>query len=592
MSLDGKIKFLTIAISFLFILIWVRLFYWQVVRGESLAVDAEAQHFFSLNIPPKRGNILFKDSSELVSSTESYLLYVHLPELKTDKAELADKLAVILAPEIPFVATPGAEVTPTVKEAFITSTRESLKEKILDRLNIKNSLWVNLAHFVPRGTKDQIEKLGVKGLGFAPEETRDYPEASMAAHLIGFVGADQAGFPKGYFGLEGYYERELAGSFGARRVEKDAFGRPIAIGEETLVPKKDGNSLLTSLDRSIQYFVEKHLEKGISDWQAKGGTAIVMDPNDGAILALANYPKYDPKNFSYYPTSTYKNPAIADLYEPGSVLKPLVMAAAINEGKLTPDTRCPTCSGPRTIGGYTVRTFNNQYRPNLTMTEVLINSDNTGMIYVGESLGFTKLHEYLRRFGFGQKTGVDLEEEEEGSLRPPADYYPIDQATLTFGQGIAANSLQVARAMSAIANGGYLVRPYLVTKVTSSTEDFDLKRGSGIPVISKETSKLLTEMLVAVTEGSPVHFPRDRVPELKKFKIAAKSGTAQIALGGKYKESGTIASVVGFFPANKPRFLILVRLNEPEVRPWGSDTAGPVFMAIAKDLITYYGLTP
>lgn len=569
MTFDRKRRLLLLFFAGVFLLVWARLVFWQIISAGNLAAQAEGQHFSVLTIPAKRGEIEFSDGTPLVANKTAYLLYANLSKVATSREEVATKLADVLAPEASQAAT-----------------------LILARLNLPGAVWVNLAHFLDAATRDKIWALGIAGLDFVDEETRDYPEASMAAHLAGFVGADENGTPEGYFGLEGFYERELAGKAGELRLEKDAFGRPIPIGSETRLEKQDGGTLVLTVDRGVQNFVETELQSGIKDWKAAGGTAVVMDPNTGAILALANFPAFDPRDFSYFPTSLYKDPAISDLFEPGSIFKPMVMAAALNEGVVTPQTRCDQCDGPRQIGGYYIHTFDNQYHPNETMTDVLVNSDNTGMIFVGEKLGFSKFYDYLKKFGLDSKTGVDLEGEANGNLRKETDYYPVDQATMTFGQGILTSTMQIVRGISVIANGGYLVTPHVVATILTNGERIDLKWPRGERIIKMETTKTLTEMLVHVANLSPEHFPKDRIMALANFRIAAKSGTAQIALGGKYKSSGTTASLVGYFPADNPKYLVMVKLNEPEVRPWGSDTAGPIFFSIVRDLIYYYNLTP
>ncbi len=594
MSFEKKVRLLTAVLLLCFVAVWLRLAVWQVLSAESLSAAAEAQHFSVLKIPASRGEITFVDGETLVANKSASLLYANLNVLSGDKSAIAESLATVLASEVPMVTTGSAEITVEDRENFLKSTKDELQIRIAKRLNIEGSTWVNLAHFIPAEVKKKIEDFKYEGLGFLEEETRDYPEASLSAHLIGFVGSDRLGNPKGYFGLEGYYERELAGKNGELRQEKDAFGRPIAIGSETRRDKKDGSKLVTTVNRAVQLFTEKELLQAITDWKASGGSAIVMDPTNGEILALANFPQYDPKNFSYFPTTLYKNPAITSIYEPGSIIKPLVMAAAINEGKLTPESRCPDklCDGPVGVGGYFIRTFNNQYHPNLTMTEVLINSDNTGMVYVQDLLGFRKLYDYYQSYGFSEKTGIDLQEEESGVLRPIDSYYPVEQANLSFGQGIAVNAMQMMRAWASLANSGFLITPHLVRTVSASDEDINLSWPRGRQVLKTSTAKIMTEMLVRVANESAVHFPKDRVKSLANFRIAAKSGTAQIASGGGYKETGTTASVIGYFPADDPRFLVMVKLNEPEVRPWGSDTAGPPFFAIADHLLHYYNVVP
>lgn len=592
MNLVWRVRLISAIFLLVFILIIARLFYWQVMKGEDLAAQADSQHFSSLEVPASRGEILFSDGSSLVANKNSYLLYANLKKLADNKDDIADKVATVLAPQIPFVSTSSAQVSVEERDNFLKVNKEELKKKIADRLSLQNAIWVNLAHFVSRSDKEKIAALNIAGLDFADEQTRDYPEASMAAHVIGFVGSDAAGTPKGFFGLEGFYERELSGKPGEVRVEKDALGRPIAIGEETRRDQQNGSTLVTTIDRSVQMFTETELLKGIADWQATGGTAIVADPKTGAIIAMANAPAYSPDNFSYYPTNLYKNPAVANLYEPGSIMKPLVMAAAINENKLTPETRCNSCDGPTPVGGFLIHTFDNHYHPNETMTEVLINSDNTGMIFVGRTLGFDNLYSYFQKYGFGQKTGVDLEEEDGSDLRDPKSYYEVDKATMTFGQGIAVNALQMVRGFCVLANGGLQVTPHIVQSIISGDKKIDLDWKTGPRIISKATSQTISQMLIRVANESPEHFPKDRIKELADFKIAAKSGTAQIPIAGKYASTGTVASVIGYFPAENPKYVVYVKLNEPAVRPWGSDTAGPVYFGIVRDLINYYGISP
>lgn len=592
MSFLARVRLLFTLFLAAFVLVFLRLVYWQVLSSGRLTAAAENQHFYSLSIPARRGGIKTADGFSLVANKDAFLLYASLPEITSDRKLLAKELAPILAADIPLIATDEAQIEDSDREQFVKRNQQESEEGLGERLNVQNAVWVNLAHFLSRDTRKKIEDRRISGLGFIDEKARDYPEGSVSAHVLGFVGFDAVGNPRGYFGLEGYYDRELAGSRGEIRIEKDAFGRPIAIGTETRVDKVDGSNLVLTLDRSVQLFAQRHLEDGIKTWKASSGTAVVMDPNNGAILAMASFPHYDPSVFSYYPAKLYKNPAVADLYEPGSIIKPLVMAAALNENKIKAETRCDRCEGPRKVADAYIRTFNNQYHPNLNMTEVLINSDNTGMVFVGEKLGFESLYTYLQRFGFSQKSGVDLQEEEGGVLRRRGDYYPLDQATLSFGQGISVNAMQMVRAWAALANGGYLVTPHLVDRIETPKGMINLSWPKAERVISETTAKVVTQMLVRVAKESPVRFPIERLPELARFRLAVKSGTAQIALGGKYQERGTIASVVGYFPADNPKFLVMVKLNEPEVRPWGSDTAGPVFAAITRDLLYYYGVSP
>jgi len=562
-------------VFFFFLLIGLavlsRLFYWQVLSFEELAGAAEDQHFVSFEIPARRGRIFSTDGFSLVTNKEAYLLYASLPDLELSASNLANQLSFLLA-------TPSAQL--------------KTKEKLKERLSRNDLVWVPLEHKINRQTKKKIEALNLAGLGFEKETVRDYPEASSAAHLLGFVGADMTGRGQGYFGLEGFYDLQLRGRAGKIRQEKDALGRPILVGGFGEEKPEDGHDLVLFLDRAIQFAVEKKLKWGIEKYGAKAGSAVVMDPQTGAILAMASFPAYDPARFFQFEKRLYKNPVVADLFEPGSIIKPLIMAAALNEKAITTETLCDQCEGPRLIGGYTISTFNNQYFPQSTMSEIIEHSDNVGMVFVAEKLGLKKAHQYLERLGFGQKTNIDLQEETSGNLKSEKEWRPIDLATVSFGQGVALTRIQMITAFATLANGGSLFKPLVVKKIVDHQKEVEFKPEKIRQVFKPSVTKTLTEMLVLATEKSPLRFPKNRLSELNGYRIAAKSGTAQIPVAGHYDPKKTIASVIGFAPADEPKFVVMVNLTEPSAAPWGSDTAGPVFFEILKELFLYYGLQP
>jgi len=552
-------------------LILSRLFYWQVLNFEQLAAAAEEQHFISLEIPASRGRILAADEFPLVTNKEAFLVFASIPDLEESAEEIAAQLA-------PLFATPSA--------------RLAIEEMMKERLKREDLVWVPLNHKVARETKEAIEKLNLAGIGFEEEEKRGYPEGSSAAHLLGFVGSDISGRDKGYFGLEGLYDWQLRGRPGMVHQERDALGRPILIGGFGQEKSEDGRDLVLFLDRAVQFIVEEKLKWGIEKYGAKAGSVVVMDPQTGGILAMASYPDYDPAEHVKFAKETYKNPIIADLFEPGSIIKPFIMSAALNEEVVTPKTECDRCGGPRVIGEHTISTFNDEYFPNSTIAEVIEHSDNVGMVFVAEKLGHEKVYEYLAKFGLGERTEIDLEEETSGDLRPKDEWRKIDLATAAFGQGVALTRMQITRAFSALANQGKLLQPLVVKKILTPEEEIEIQPKEAYQVIKPQVAKMITEMLVSATEKSPLRFPRNRIPELNGYRIAAKSGTAQIPVAGHYDPEKTIASVIGFAPADNPRFTILVSLTEPTARPWGSDTAGPIFFQILKELFIYYGIQP
>ena len=582
MDISLRIKVLLIWFFLIGLLVGARLFYWQVIAADYLAAAAEKQHWISFEVAAERGEIFASDRFPLVSNEEAYLVFASLPDLKEDVKAIAAKLAPLLVSELDQEQIATGSSLKEEKWRLLKNTEIELKE----RLSREDLVWVPLKHKVNREARVGIESLEIEGIGFEEEPRRIYPEASSAAHLLGFVGSDINGREKGYFGLEGFYDLELRGKTGILRREKDVANRPILVGETSGEEKQDGRSLFLTLDRAVQFIAEQGLKKGIEKYGAVSGSVIIMEPQTGAVLAMASFPAYDPAKFSQYEKELYVNPIVGNSFEPGSVFKVLIMAAALDAGVVEPDTRCSNCDGPRVISDYTLRTWNDEYPPNPTMIEVIQQSNNIGMVFVGEKLGVEKLVACLENFGIGQLTGIDLEEETTPDLRPKSEWKKIDLATATFGQGIAVTPIQMIQAVGAIANGGVLVKPFLVKKVVGEEEIVIEPKISKQP-ISPTTAKVVTEMMVNATEKGEAKWAK---PE--GYRIAGKTGTAQIPVAGHYDEEKTIASFVGFAPADKPRFIMLVTLREPTTSPWGSETAAPLWFNIAKELFIYFGILP
>ena len=577
-----RIKILSLVFYLVGFLILIRLFYWQVIKADELAALGESQRFISFEIPAKRGRILAQDGFPLADNQRSFLLYASLKDLKKNPDEIASQIAPFLVDEIDEdkIATPS--LLEDVKNEELTNTEEAVKS----RLKRADLAWVPLKHKITQETKEQIESLKLPGIGFEDEETRFYPEGSSSAHLLGFVGKDRSGEDVGYFGLEGYYNRELEGRKGKAELEKDAAGKPILVGKEKEDKVRNGRDLLTTIDRGIQYLVEKKLEEGVQRYGAKKGSVVILNPKTGALLALASYPTYEPQKYTEYDKEEFRNPIVAESFEPGSVFKIIVMSAALEEKAVEPETRCTFCHGPKTIAEYTIETWDQKYHPQSTMTEVIQNSDNIGMIFVGEKLGDEKLYHYLKKFGFGEKTKIDLEEEADPPLREYQDWSSVDLATITFGQGIAITPIQMITATSAIANKGILMQPHLVQKIIGQTA-VEIPPKKVREVISEDTAVKITQMMVNAVEKGEARWAK---PE--GYQIAGKTGTAQIPIKGHYDTEKTIASFVGFAPADNPKFIMLVTLREPSTSPWGSETAAPLFFDIAKELFTYLGIPP
>ena len=553
-----RLRFIFVMVLLAFTVIWVRLFYWQVLSHASLQELADAQHFYRLEIPAARGDILAADGTPLASNQTAYLVFaekINIPE-----------------PE---------QIIPTLAKV-LNEEEASISSRFAE-----NDRWVPLKHHVEEEVAQELRNLELAGIGFEREDKRYYPEASMAAHLLGFVGKNEQGENQGYFGLEGMYDKDLQGKNGFLRQERDAAGNPIIIGKTERIEPKNGRALVLHLDKTVQFIAEEELKKGMERFGAKAGTVVIMDPRTGGITASASYPSYDPSIYWKFPEEFRRNPVVADTFEPGSTFKPLIMAAAIDERIVTPEDTIDE-SGPIKINEYSIRSWNNEYHGTLTMTGVLEYSSNVGMVQVAQKMGSSRIISFLKNAGFGKKTGIDLQEETEVFLRADDEWRDIDVATVSFGQGIALTPIQMVRAIGAIANGGKLVKPQIVKKIVAEDgEVIEMKPAVEGQLYKPATAWTITNMMVAAVNQGVL---KRLVPE--GYRIAGKTGTAQVPVEGHYDADKTIASFVGFAPADDPKFVMLVTLREPETSPWGSTTAAPIFFSIAEELLTYYGISP
>jgi cell division protein FtsI/penicillin-binding protein 2 len=538
----------------------LRLFYWQVVKASELSGLAATQYGNAIKIEPVRGEIETSDGFPIAANKITYLLYADPKEVK-DKEEAA----------------------------------RILSEKLnLDRASIsaqlsQNLLWVPISHSINPDQKNIIEREDIPGVGFTEQSQRYYPEASMAANLLGFVGKDSNGNTTGYSGLEGYYDRLLRGKTGTAVEIHDAIGRPILARVNSVDSfGQNGSTLVLNINRSFQFLAEEKLKEGIQRYGASGGMIGIMDPKTGQILAMATYPSFDPANYQEYSQDLYKNAFISNLYEPGSTFKPLVMSAAFNEKLLTPESRCPQCAGPVSVGGYDLHTWNDKYYPNTTMLDVIQHSDNTGMVYVAQKLGLDRMLTYLNKYGIGKITGIDLEGETAPDIMPKEDWHSVDLATTGFGQGINVTPIELMTAFSSIANKGVMMQPQVVGSVIDSKGKSTKiePKVLGRP-LDEKTATVMTEVLVNAVNKGEAQFAR-----LHGYRIAGKTGTASIPVAGHYDPTQTIASFIGFAPAQDPKYVMFVILNRPTAAIYGAETAAPIFFEVSKDLLSYYGVAP
>ena len=556
-SLRASLIFTLFAIGFSFVVL--RLFYWQIISGDRLQKDAAKQHFIQFTIPASRGEILDVKGNPMVVNQPAYVVYGEPRTIKNIR-EFSEKVAGILSLDA---------------------------EKMIVDLSDKTRVWVPFAHKVELSLVTQLKALDLPGLGLEKEPKRFYPEASTAAHLTGFVGSDVNGVDQGYFGLEGYYDRQLRGIDGSRRLEKDAHGAPILISEEDRLAPEDGRTLVLWMDKVVQQIVERRLAEGIQRYGAKEGSIVVIDPVTGGVLAMASHPSYDPRNYAGYDKSLYKNPIVASSFEPGSTFKALIMAAAIDAKLVKPDTIMDE-DAPVQVGPYMIRTWNNQYHGKITMTQVLEYSSNVGMVFVAKQLGRERLLDAIKKYGFGKTTRIDLQDEATPDMRPDKDWREVDEYTASFGQGIAVTPIQMVRAVGALANNGKMMEPHVVKEIREATgKIIQIPPKMTTQVIRPETARIVTEMMVAAVDNGEAKWAKP-----KGYRVAGKTGTAQIPIAGHYDASKTIASFVGFAPADKPRFVMLVTLRETTSSSWGSETAAPLFFTIARDLFTYWGIPP
>ena len=570
--MTGKIRLLSVIFILLFIALSARLFWWQVVKGSSLAGQARNQHSSSTLTSAPRGNILASDGTAWVARIPVWNLWANPRLLDLPADQVADKIAPLTFEKV--------EDEDEYKSILNEKGR-------LTGLLSKDLSWVSLKQKISDSVKKNIEAFDIKGIGFDSTEASYYPEASSAAQLLGFVGKDADGSDIGYFGLEGYYNMSLSGKSGYFGGEKDAKGAPILIDGTTNVSAVSGVDLLTNIDKRVQITAETELAKGIEKYGAIGGSVTIMDPKTGKIIAMANLPSFDPLDYGKYGDSLFKNPVITDTFEPGSILKVVVMASGLDAGVIEPDTECDICGGPLKLDKYYIKTWNDKYTANITMTDVIVESDNVGMSFVGQKLGADTLYDYLTKFGIGQKTGIDLQGEVAPRLRTKGTWNIVDLATASFGQGVAVTGIEMVRAVAAIANGGYMVTPKVVDSVKGDGWEEKIETDESVRIISEKAAAEISQMMVkAANEGEA------KWCKVPGYNVAGKTGTAQIPVAGHYDATNTNHSFIGFAPVGNPKFVMLVTLKSPQTSPWAAETAAPLWYSIAKDLFPYFGIAP
>lgn len=549
--------------------LWGRSLYWQTIAHGALAARANAEHLRALTVDAGRGAIYDANGRVLaVSVTEDTVIadpdvMRSVGTLKSDATRLSDLLGLPESLLYGQLDRPGAYV----------------------RLSDASGRALRLTLERGAGIADEITRGNLPGVALIPEVRRVYSDGALAAQVLGFVSASNG---KGQYGVEQAYQSVLAGTPGILYTAVDANGDPLATGALRETAAVPGADVTLTLDANVQYWAEQGLAQTVQQTGARGGTVIVMDPSTGAIVAMASLPSFDPNVYGQSPLSSFANPAVSDVYDPGSVMKAMTMAAGVDTGVITPDTTFDD-TGSVVVDGITIHNWDERGYGMETMTQVLQHSANVGAIYVAQRVGAQRFDAYLNGFGFGQPTGVGLPAESAGLIADPqtAGDPSLTLAENSFGESIGVTPLQMVAAYGALANGGVLMRPYIVSSVTAQGGQGTATRygpQSVRQVIDQQTAQTVTRMLV----DSAYHSEAE-MNLVRGYSVAAKTGTSTPFTTDP---SQTFASVIGYAPASNPRFVLLVKLDAPQTTIFGGSAAGPLWRQLAEQLFTYYQIAP
>ncbi len=545
----SKAVFLVFLISLLFCI--GRLLFIQIFRSSYLTSIAKKQHNQFVELEPRRGTIYDCNFKAQAFNLSMDSLYAEPNSIKEkDKGYIIDKLMPILGTD---------------------------RAYLYDRLYRKKAfIW--LARKLPPEKSEAIKALKLKGLGFMKETKRIYPNSYLASHIIGFSGMDNQGLE----GIERDFDKYLKGSEGWAVFLRDARQKKLDIWEKMVLPV-DGMDIVLTIDEVIQYIAERELDKAFKAFHAKGASIIVMDPHTGRILAMASRPTYDMNNYSSSGRDSIRNRSICDLFEPGSVFKIVTASAALEEKRITEEDKIFCENGSYRIGGRILH--DHRSHGVLTFKEVIEESSNIGTVKVAQLLGPDKVYQYLKAFGFGAKLGIDLSGEISGMIKPPRAWSKTSISAIPIGQEVGVTALQLASAISVIANGGQLMKPYIIDSIRDKDGRI-IKQNKPVlirKVISVDTAMRIKKILTGVVEEGT-----GKLAKVSGFSAAGKTGTAQkIEPNGAYSHSKFVASFIGFAPAEDPILAIVVTVDEPRPYYFGGVVAAPVFQKVAGDAIRY-----
>lgn len=535
--------------------LFAKLFYLQIVQHEELLSRSEKQYLQTVKVLYGRGKILDRNLNELAANIEVESVYVN-PRNIVNKEYTARMLASLLALD---------------------------GEKTFRKISSKKQfIWIKRKCDLDETA--ELRHLDLPGVGFITEHKRFYPKRGLASATIGFVGLDNQGLA----GIEHAYDSILKGTTFLKVIERDARGKHLGVLSKRPALSRQSSDVALTLDESIQYIAEFHLEAQVKKYNAKGGMVVVMAPDTGEIYAMAAVPRYNPNNYAAFPARLWKNPIISSSFEPGSTFKPIVAAAAIEGGLARPDDLFFCENGSYYVGGTRIGEASNHKFGWLSLSDIIVKSSNIGAVKVAEKLGPERLYKQVRKFGFGEKAGIGLPGENAGKLRGLTHWSKRSLASISFGHEIGATPIQMVAAFAVIANGGNLVRPSIVKavmkngRIVQSRESQPVRR-----VISAYTSRQVVEMLKNVVKKGTAS-----QAAVAGFEVAGKTGTAQ-KIDPKtraYSKTAYLSSFIGFVPADAPKLVILVMIDEPESVYWGGKVAAPVFRKIAKQTLRYLNI--
>jgi cell division protein FtsI/penicillin-binding protein 2 len=584
-----RINVLWGVIFLLGLLLLGKLFYLQIIKHDYYLQLGLEQRAIAKDVLPERGRIFSLASA---ASQELYPLAVNKvyyeinvdPSKITRPQNVTDIFTAVLDVDKDIILAKVKESNKTyemIAREVPFEKAEQIKQK-LEELRIDINKTAD-----PQKSVGSLEALGVN---FVKTVLRYYPDNELEAHLLGFLGYGQDGYSRvGKYGLEAYWQNDLAGLTGQIVGEKDATGRLLADNNGQAV--KNGADLTLTIDRAVQYFACQALERGVARYGAQTGTLIIMETSTGAIRALCNYPSFNPNEYSKVTnTDVYNNLAVYEAYEPGSVMKAVSMAIAIDQGKVTPSTLHDDKGEIRFAGGQVIKNAGQRIYGLVDMKEVLAASINTGIVQATADINNKIFEDYMKKFGFGQTVGVELSQEGIGDISSLAKKGDIYKATASFGQGITVTSLQMINALNALANRGKLLQPYVVSKIEYTDGRVEIFGPKVIrQVVTTATAAQLSAMMINVIDSG-----YSQKAGVAGYYVAGKSGTAEVAdpQTGKYDPTKTIHSFIGFAPNDDPQFTMLVKLDYPTAATYSSDTAVPLFGEIAKFLLEYYKIPP